>query len=273
MLEGFLRWLKRGVKPHPDSPADAEPLSGDDRTDRTEIFWLLADLQRENALLTIRLPDHPHTYLSSILELDRHSGNLLLDHCKPSNGHDLLLQCKSFWIATHLHGVALTFTATHPGLAEREGVLAYRIPIPSRIHYPQRRNGQRFRPLFGVPVRFEMDTPGDIGFLRGELADLSEHGLAAWVSPMYVAAGHKLPRCRLIFPDGSLVEFSLLVRHVHKSSRESKIRIGGSFVDISPAMLKIVERFLASLEREQLRRLREVPPMPPSKSRPASKIV
>jgi c-di-GMP-binding flagellar brake protein YcgR len=178
---------------------------------------------------------------------------MLLDQCNPTGGQELMIQSRTFRVTAYLHGVALDFMADSPALETWEGHPAYRISLPELVHYPQHRISQRISLPIGTAVRFECNLLGSFGSVRGELADLSERGMAAVIPVTRVAKGQTLTNCRLLFPDGDSVEFSLLIRHIHRASSGSRMRIGGSFADASPSMLRKIERILTSLRREQLR--------------------
>ena len=141
-----------------------------------QICQVLRRLQEQRALLTVQIGTAATSYTSAILEVVREEKYLVLDELIPREGHLQLQQTKQLQIRGILDGIEVRFTSNVTQISTQNGLPFYKVPFPSHLDYPQRRQVHRVPiPLnTGMPVTLLMP---DERMVSGELRDISPEGL------------------------------------------------------------------------------------------------
>jgi c-di-GMP-binding flagellar brake protein YcgR len=224
-----------------------------------QVVTLLKRVKEHNFLVTVMLPGSAQCFSSAILAIHPTENYLVLDELIPADGNARLRDAETVYVHARLNGVDLSF-ATKPGTSGREaGVAFYRLPLPERMIYWQRRAAYR------VVVGGELAIPATLTKVQGmrldgELVDLSLSGtaihfvLALGRSLQLALAASDVPHyCSISFPDGLSVTSELKVHHVTYDQAIQTLRVGGSFVGLDPAQSKIIAQFVISEDRRQTR--------------------
>ena len=238
----------------PQTPARPE---GDHIEDPAFIACLLRRAAAQRSLVTVTLPSGGR-YLSAILEVDLEGGHLLLDGLTPPEGHRQLLQHPELTIHARLRGVEASFQAKiEQFLSDERGPL-YRLPLPRRLRYRQRRNHHRVpvpRTL-ELPVTWRLEEGGEP--IQGRLCDLSRAGAGIEVDeaavPAEVRTGTRLRDCTLALPGGDRIRAEAEVRFVGRPDPAGRVRMGVRLAALDPRDRRRLERAVAWLEREYARR-------------------
>ena len=229
-------------------------------TSAEQIVTLLNRVKQNNSQVTVTLPGSKEYYNSAILAIHPNDNSLVLDELTPANGNAQLLQAEKVCIHARLKGVDLSF-ATKPGTLGREGGIAfYRLPLPERMIYRQRRAAYRVTVGRGTAIPVALAKDGQGTPLQGQLLDISLSGLAIHCLMTFgpsarlaldLAEGAVLPYCSVTFPDDVRVSSELKVSYINRDLDRQTLRIGGSFVGLDRAQRRIIEQFVTNEDRRQ----------------------
>jgi c-di-GMP-binding flagellar brake protein YcgR len=234
-----------------------DPSQTERVTDPARIAQLLKRIKDNRALLSVTVPGVTDVYLSAILNVDPVAGHFELDELAPADGHLALLAAKRLNAFAQCSGVDLSFTASLQEVNRDGDGNFYRITFPAVLFYRQRREHYRVRVGRSqtVPLLISLDRDRAI---EGLLHDISAGGLGSeferyrWPA---LALGQVLPDCELRLHDHPAVRVSLEVRFVAADDAAHRVRLGARFVDVGRHEQKLIEQFVASLDREWRRRL------------------
>ena len=258
MLDRLKRILRRpalnvAAENSDEAPSSPRPI-GDYVIDPVQVFRVLKDLQKCHALLSVRVPGVHRAFLSSLLDVDGEENLIVLDELNPNRGHELLARRDHFVVDALLRKVTVSFRVTNFLIGEQDGIPFLKARIPEEIYYPQRRKSRRITVHSALRIPFQANLAAEPYRLDGNLANLSEGGLAAVVSlPLEAKLPRELKNCYVSFPEGDVIGFSLSIRYEKRISKEKQMIIGGSFSDIDLVDCAKIKQFLGALERDQLR--------------------
>ncbi len=222
-----------------------------------QIASLLRRLQETRSLLSVTVAGSDELYNSAIVEVDAEFGYVLLDELTPVEGHMRLLQSRALHAHARLRGVDISFAGALQEAGEKDGIAFYRLPMPTLVNYRQRRANFRARVGMAIPVPIGLGNR-HIAELDGTLYDISIGGVGALVRAGSIAElrqGSVFERCNIRLPKGREITCGLEIRYVSHDERRHALRIGGRYVDLGRAQEKIIEHFVAALERELLRKM------------------
>ena len=219
---------------------------------RPQILNLLQRIYDGRCLLSISLANHSHRYNSALLKIDAEQAYLLLDEFKPDSGHTLFLQQQRCRVQAGIKGISISFIATLIDSGRQNDIAYYRVRLPDTLSYGQRR--AHFRPrvsrALGTEVHLEIPA-GDS--LRGTLQDISLGGLRVKTSDAQADLPAGTPRhCRFTLPDGTLIHGPIELRFL--SHGDDGCQLGGRFLQLPPTQRRALQKFIAELEREALRK-------------------
>lgn len=234
---------------HPSShSADVEYV-----TESARQCALLKRLKDVRALLTVRVPGSDETFVSTVLGVDASHGEFVLDELSPTAGHALLVKSGRAQVQGLLGGVSLRFNLKLGSVGEHRGIAFYRLPLPTRMEYRQRRADFRVRVGFAQqsPVVLK-DEENELA--TGRLRDLSVGGLgASFPIGAAMSAGDTF-NCSIDLPDGGTMGCSIQVCHVETDQEHGELKVGARFVHLEPNQRRLLQRCVTALEREMLRR-------------------
>ena len=221
-----------------------------------QIASLLRRLQESRSLLSVTVSGSDELYNSAVVEVDSGLDYVLLDELTPSDGHERLLRSRSLHAHARLRGIDISFAGTLQEAGVRDGIAFYRLPLPSLVNYRQRRANFRAHVGMGIPVPVALGGR-HAAELDGTLCDISTGGIGAMLRSGRTTDLHEgvvLDHCSISLPIGREISCALEIRYVSHDERRHALRIGGRYVDLDRSQEKIVEHFVAALERELLRK-------------------
>ena len=131
----------------------------------------------------------------------------------------------------------------------------YRIALPARVQYHQRRAFYRVRIGMGLAIPVLIGG-GDLPLWQGRLHDLSVGGIGARLErDARFSVGDTLSSCVIQFPRGTAVSSGLEIRFSKLDENYKQLHIGGRFIDLNSQQRKLIERSVAELERELIRKM------------------
>ncbi|MDH5436493.1 MAG: flagellar brake protein [Gammaproteobacteria bacterium] len=220
-------------------------------TNPARISAILKNILEARTLLSVTLPDSAIQYNSVILEINRDHSYILLDELNPKAGHERLLKSGKLAVFTHLNGVDVGFKGILQKVQTEDAIAAYEIQFPTILYYRQLR--AHFRIPIGIteiPVKLRLDD--DIK-LQGLLHDISSGGLSIRFTsqlPAELKRGSLIESCTVNLPDANKIESKFEVRFRGKEDEKGRILIGGKFVSLDKVQQRMIERYVAALDRE-----------------------
>lgn len=222
------------------------------------ITGYLRRLKDAHTLLKVTVPDHAAICSSIIVVIKEDENYILLDKLHPESGHQAFMEKKQCTVRASHKGVSMGFAASLEELINHEDSPAYRITFPKEFLYHQKRSA--YRAAIGASNRIEVIlTSEDNTVFKGTLYNISTGGLGVNLPKKMVEkleAGNLISSCRFTTSTGITIESAAEVRNVKTDDNKKVYRVGMRFIDISPKELRAVQRFVLTLEREQIKRKR-----------------
>jgi hypothetical protein len=225
--------------------------------DAGEIRHHLQRLAAERSALIVR-PDDTATALPTIL-LKADAGGFLIDVPASPAVQQAWLAAPLLRFSGSLDRAALRFSCGPARPEIFEDRPAFRLPLPERMLYLQRREFIRREPPLGTLI-CRLPVEEGAREVEATIRDIGGGGLAVLTtkSVIRLTVGDLLRGCRLDLPELGEVEVNLLVRHVLARSHlgPDLIQVGCEFVELSAAAQRKLFRYLLQLDRELLARRR-----------------
>jgi c-di-GMP-binding flagellar brake protein YcgR len=226
-------------------------------TDPDGIAGLLKRIKDGHSLLTVSIRGEPESYLSAVLEVNREAGQFLIDELVPPEGHHALMRVRRAHVLTTSGGVEITFSAEVLETGVESKGAFYKLAFPPVILYRQRREHYRVRVSRGhrIPLLIPLDAGGRA---EGELRDISTGGIGAELlvaRNLELAPGQVIHNAQLKLFSDMLVNLSLELRFFQRDEHSGHLRIGGRLLDLARPEQKIIEQFVAALDREWRRKM------------------
>ena len=226
-------------------------------TDPKKINILLQEIEEESPLCTISFKDKSEEFSSSILDIQLENKKIIIDELLPKHGNDYISPESTLKLSTIHNGIRLAFQLNNIKQGSSRGIAFYKADIPNRIYYPQRRSSPRIQ-LTSLNIPFSGTSQGTQLYIRGYIFDISRGGIGVVLqnNKARIQRGDLIKNCQIIL-DESAVTFDLTARFIKNSSGSEKIQIGGYFDNLSSKHQKKLERFVATLEREEIRKRKD----------------
>lgn len=223
-------------------------------TDSVRIIGLLKRLLELRTLLTVRIADEAKEYNTAVIKVSQDKDILYLDELKPESGHSRLTPTTSIKASAHLEGVYVGFKAEIESIGEQDNIPFYRIKIPTKLEYFQRRASVRVSLSAATPLPVKLKSEDGLE-LEGSLADLSLGGLRVRFKeeiPAQIASGH-LFTCSFPIPPENKehlsCEFVTRAVRYKKPPNQALPFIGGQFRGISRADERQIQKMVMLLQR------------------------
>jgi c-di-GMP-binding flagellar brake protein YcgR len=237
--------------------SDAELENPSFVTDHLKIVQLLQQLIIEPPRCTVTLADSDSLFLTEILDIN--PSFISFSPLAPSSGNHLLSTQRTLKLSTALAGIPLTFNLQEVSVDKTTDPLCFKAPLPEKIYYPQRRLSKRMN-THSTAIEFK-GTSRDTGItIKGYVTDISRGGLSVTYNSNRgnIIRSDHLTDCTAIFPDNQVITFELTVSSSKKSLLgSSKRQLGGQLENLFPQDEKKLDRYLSTLERQQLRKRRD----------------
>ena len=223
-----------------------------------QIAGVLKRLQEAHVLLRITIPGENQAYLSALLEVHPVDGYLLLDELNPPEGNAALQRARRLGVSAQLQGVDISFTTELLDAGSSAQIAFYRLAMPRGMRYQQRRTSYRARINLArqIPVLLARE---DGVTLEGQLYDISMGGIGTRHKPgktNEVQQGEVWSECIIQLDGKQEIRSAIEVCFIGEDSRSRQMRMGGKFLKLARPQIKIIENFVAALERDWLKKLR-----------------
>lgn len=224
--------------------------------DPAKIRGLLERIQASRSMLSIRIPSISDTFNSMVLEIDPDDRWLMIDELHPEEGHAKFISQRKLSVFGEFDGVDIRFDSTLLEVGMQSNIHFYKIHLPKTLKYFQRRSAYRVRVLRAteIPVII-MVADGE--YSKGALYNISSGGLGIKFTrspPKAIDRGQLIPECEIRFPDGEKFICALEARHLMAIRNNEQALLGARFLRLNTTQQRIINRFIASLERESRRK-------------------
>ena len=231
---------------------------------RADILAVLRNLIQKGALITVHF-DSGHAFLlTSMLALTADNREFILDLGSNEEMNGRALQTKKLILTTVVDKVKVQFSLSRLAATQFEGRPVFIGSVPDTLLRLQRREYFRLSTPIANPIRVttHLRLPdGSLSFVELPLLDISGGGVGLMVTldqAQCFQRGDLLPECRMMLPDEGLLVTTLSVRNMFDVATRSGarfLRLGCEYIDLPPARLSMIQRYITRIERERKARL------------------
>jgi c-di-GMP-binding flagellar brake protein YcgR len=236
----------------------AQPKSDIERiTHRPRILSLLQRIRDARTMIMVHFGKDSSSYNSAILEIDDDKETMTLDEINTREGHDRLVENKTFFANARLGGVNVRFKTTLQDVEQEDGTYKYQVAIPTIVHYEQRRAAFRVRVGAGIMIPVTI-CDEEKNCIDGELFDISNTGVGAMVpGDSDIQKDGKNYFCKVTMPEGDQISGELEIRFLKEDGKLRQLLVGGEFINMNGPQRNALERSVMSLQREVIKRSRK----------------
>lgn len=216
------------------------------------INTILRPLIDKHALLTLTLGENKGIYSSVLLKVDSDNKSLVLDGLHPETGNQLLHEAKVAAVRAQVNGIDIQFSSELQSSGSKNSAVYHVLSLPESIRYRQRRENYRAQvsPHYELSVKLQAVNGTQC---TGTLFDISAGGICIHFPDAKSLADEFIKqdvRCSISLPDRGQVRSQFKVTHyaIHEIHRYPFV--GGRFIDLDKAQHRVIERFVAKLQRE-----------------------
>lgn len=252
---------------NPKDHGQAAPLSaGDDYSKysvsrKTELVYILHSIMEKGDLISASFDHGKHLMLTAIVGLDPDQDMVFLDFGSNEVLNQKICESDEILFVTLHDRVKVQFAAKKIEKTLFDGRDAFRIKLPDSLVRLQRRE------YFRVPVQIvnplKCTVPlKDSHKMEVAIVDISVGGVCNILPSMdtTLEPGMIFEKCQLELPDVGTVEADMEVMNVFevtlRSGARSK-RAGCRFVNLSPKMQAMLQRYITQVDRARLAMLQK----------------
>jgi len=239
---------------------------------REGIYRLLKRLQNKHTPLKLNFDAVADKYTSMVVSVNYKEGYFLLDEVTPRWGDDLMAKAIPFSFESYHDGCRISASKVQAsGRAIKDGAPIYKVAFPKNLHFLQRRQFYRapirmsleIKVLLGVKEppekRDEYDNliPQDPTWeYEGLLRDLSAQGCQVDVEgdlQETLEKNTQFDNCHIIFPNGEVINLSIIVRHIGYDEKKKVSSLGCQFTNMDPQKDQKISFVVNELQRDNAR--------------------
>ncbi len=236
------------------SPEDLERF---ETRSRVEIVARLRELVERRAAVSVHFGGGGDFIVSSLLAVNPEFEELVFDASGDEDANRRIVRAGKLLFVSVLDRIRIQFGAGRAGTTSHEGLPALRARIPEALLRLQRRDHFRVAPPLARPLACRLPDPREPGrTLELRILDISCGGIAVADGPRRLAleTGMLLEDCSLDLPGAGTLAFRAAVRSVSpRGAPGGAPRYGLAFIDIPPAAIARIQRYILQLDREKLR--------------------
>lgn len=230
-------------------PKEKENVQHSILTSEEKIIELLKNLQQHLVIITAKFPSNPESYNTSIIKVDYKKKLFFLDELLPDDGNAEIEKHNKAQLIVRLDGAIITMYCTLKGPGEEKGFPYYAMNFPTRVKSIQRR--ESYRVNIPLKQRFRTTIQTESGnHYSAYLNDISFSGISLRLERMQnfdLKAGDNIPFLTIYL--NKTITCELAIRRI--TTLSNHILIAGHFEELSPALKKIIQRFIITQDREK----------------------
>lgn len=249
-------------QPQAPQPHVTLNVAGDDSRylihSRMEIVYILRAIQAKNTLITVYYNQDRDFYLSSLVHIDSDKGLVAFDRPAEPATLERVRVSERLVFVTMQDRVHVQFTTGAPAAAAHHGDPVFAAGLPKELLKLQRREYFRLTTPIANPLKCRLFLPGGES-IDVTIVDISVGGIGiiGYEPNIELSPGSVYKACRIDLPDTGTVIASLEIRNAFEVTLKNGVstkRSGCRFVDLSPNMQALIQRYITKLEREQRNR-------------------
>lgn len=227
-------------------------------TSQLDILSALRSLLLENRLIQMRAPGGQASILTTLLHIDSDKEALIFDGTSDIDLSNQIAKAKKLYFEASQNGIHISFASGPTTGCLYEHRPAFSLPYPAEVVRVQRREAFRVATPISKPAICTI--PQEDGAIQLPLEDLSSSGMG--VSD----PGHELDGivgqiyegCTLALPGFEPLTVTLRLVQMREFERAEKPsrRLGFAFENLRGVALGRVQRYVSTLERDELARSR-----------------
>ncbi|KIA81874.1 flagellar brake protein (plasmid) [Chromobacterium amazonense] len=241
------------------SPASAHQsldLAKFTMTSPAEIAQHLTNIAKHGHMVTIFSNKGKNFILTKILDVDFKNGVFTVDWGAEEEANNQVLGSERNVFVCSPEGVKTQFVTGALSKVIVDGQPAFVADLPEQVIKLQRREFFRIQTPLGTPVFCHVE---DYGQRPIDLAlfDISVGGMSLWlpdVSTVGFDIGQQYHKCTLDLKPIGVLQIGIEVRHRLASRLRNDteaMRIGCSYLNLTPKMETLIQRYVGFLERER----------------------
>lgn len=221
-----------------------------------EITFVLKQAAQSAQLFTAYLDGGSDFVLTSILAVLPESAEILLEPGPDRAGNRRFLAAETVLLTANLGQVQIKFAASGVRETQFNGRPAFRVALPKWLLRVQRRESYRIETPVTKPLICVIPLPEQGPGVHGEavVLDISCGGVALRNdgNTLGLRIGNRYENCRIGLQDAGTLNVNLEVRNsfdTRLKNGASIRRFGCCFLNLTPAMEAVVNRYIMQLER------------------------
>lgn len=231
---------------------------------KAEILAVLRSLIQKGALITVYFDEGRSFLLTSMIALSADNNEFIFDLGSNEEMNRRALLTKKLIFTTNVDKVKIQFSLNRVSLTQNAGRPAFLGAVPETLLRLQRREYFRLGTPIANPITLNATVrraDGSALMIAVPLLDVSGGGIGLMAAPDQAELfqrGDMLPDCKMMLPDEGLLVTTLCVRNMFDVTTRSGsryVRVGCEYVNLPPARLTMVQRYITRVERERKARL------------------
>ena len=231
---------------------------------RSEILAVLRTLIQKGAMITAHFDQGNSFLLTSMIALSADNRQFILDVGSNEEMNQKALLAKKLILTTVIDKVKIQFSLNRLAPSQYNGHPAFIAMLPESLLRLQRREFFRLSTPIATPIRLTTtvrQADNSTLFMELPLLDISGGGIGLMLpldQAQLFQRGDLLNECKMMLPDEGLLVATLCVRNMFDVATRNGsryVRVGCEFINIPPARLTMVQRYITRIERERKARL------------------
>lgn len=217
---------------------------------------LLRRLQTARAVVTVKINNNDTIYNSMVIDVSVEDGTLFLDELTSEAGHKKMKKKATIHFDGRLKGVRIQFSSQISGIDTSNSIAMYRIALPKKLVYWQRRRHYRAK-VMNEELHIQLPLPFKQSCM-GKVLDISASGICSqldYPESAKIEAEQIIQDATLTLPGQSRITCDMEVKSVRHFPEQGYSLVGTEFSNIIPRQQSHVERIVAMLDRTQRRRV------------------
>ncbi|WP_239690807.1 flagellar brake protein [Chromobacterium sphagni] len=221
-----------------------------------EIAQHLANIAKHGHMVTVFANKGKNFILTRLLSVDYQAGQFTFDWGAEEETNAQVLNSERNVFVCSPEGVKTQFVTGQVSKVMLEGRPAFLCELPEQVIKLQRREFFRIQTPLGTPIFCHV---ADFNQREIDLAlfDISLGGMSLWLpavdSPGF-DIGQQYRQCTIDLKPFGMLKLGIEVRHrltAHMRNGNEAMRIGCSYLNLTPAMETLIQRYVGFLERER----------------------
>ncbi|MBX3628614.1 MAG: flagellar brake protein [Nitrosomonas sp.] len=226
---------------------------------KIDMLYILRKIMQKNMLITLYFDKSNHFILTSILDINDKTDELLIDSGHDQKLNQLALASMDLTFITSLDRVKIEFTSNRIRETLFEDQYAFTVKLPDSLIRIQRRNHFRIPTPIITPIKCVVPLPNQEVPVKAEitLIDISCGGIGVIDHHPVVSfePGMIYDNCQINLPEIGCIISAIQVKNTHemtlKNGKTCK-RAGCQFINLSLEMETMIQRYITLKEQASI---------------------